>query len=84
MVLIEFLLRSWRRSRNCCVLVIRKKHPRIISIAETNVAGEVGMLKNAGYDQVIYQDGSEWEILKKYLNSDAVKRRVNRKSKRVK
>ncbi len=55
---------------------IRKNHPEIVSIAETNVPEEVPMLKKAGYDFVLYQDEAEWVFLKKYLNNPSIKRRV--------
>jgi len=58
---------------------IRKHHPRIVSIAETNTPSEVPQLKKAGYDFVLYQDEAEWRHLKKYLDSGEVKRRLKKK-----
>ena len=55
---------------------IRKKHPRIISIAETNKPEEVKLFKKAGYDYVLYQDEAEWTTLKAYLDSPRIKKRV--------
>ncbi len=58
---------------------IRKNHPRVVSIAETNVPEEVTMLKEAGYDFVLHQDKAEWLQLKKYLDKASIKKRIKRK-----
>ncbi len=57
---------------------IRKKHPRMVSIAETVHANEVKSLKKAGYDFVMQQDEAEWEVLKEYLEKTHIKRRIIR------
>lgn len=59
---------------------IRKNHPQTVSVAVTGHKEEVGQLKRAGYDFVLWQDEAGWSHLKKYLDTGKIKKRVLKKS----